>query len=143
MAKSIILMSVLLGVCLLFFACGQSKTDLHSTPENAVQAIFDAAKNQDFGLLTTLCDPLKENDGDTDCLCALSEDYVPHKCASDSHNRVTKAEFTKYFQMGKINGEVEIAGDEASVPIVFGPDGTQTETMNLVQRDGKWYLSSF
>jgi len=54
-----------------------------------------------------------------------------------------KEPFATFFSKGKINGNATIEGDKAQVPILFGPDGTKDETMNLVKKDNKWYLQSF
>ena len=98
-----------------------------------MQVIFEAAKSGDFAPLKELCDPLGENDSDTQMICNL---------ATDETNR---EEFVEYFATGKISGEARISrnGAEAEVPFLFGPDGDNEETMNLINRDGQWYLSSF
>ena len=114
-----------------------------SDPGKVVQRLFEAAKADDPKMLTGLCDPEKQNDGDTDCLCALDPAYVPHQCAEDSRNRVSWEEFKAYFQNGSLAGKPTIAGNEASVPFYFGENGTDTETMALVQSDKQWYMSSF
>jgi len=102
-------------------------------PEGVVQAIFDAAQSGNFASLKNLCDPLGENDGDTQMICDV---------AADDTNR---EQFVQYFAAGKINGEVIISptGDQAAVPFLFGPDGNSEETMELINRDGQWYLFSF
>ena len=102
-------------------------------PESVVQAIFDAAKSGDFSGLKDLCDPLGENDGDTQAICGL---------ATDAANR---DEFVQYFSTGKVNGSAQIspAGDKAQVPFLLGPDGDSEGTMTLVNRDGQWYLFGF
>lgn len=104
-----------------------------TSPESVVQAVFDAAISGDFGSLKEICDPLGENDGDTQMICDL---------AADDTNR---EEFVQYFATGKINGEVKISpdGSEAEVPFLFGPDGDREETMVLINRDGRWYLFGF
>ncbi|MEY3441815.1 MAG: hypothetical protein RLZZ519_96 [Bacteroidota bacterium] len=112
-------------------------------PGNVVKRLFEAAKVDDPKLLAGLCDPEKGNDGDTDCLCALDPAYVPHQCGEDSGNRVSWDEFKEYFQQGSLAGEPSIEGNEASVPFNFGENGAESETMKLVKRGEKWYLSSF
>ncbi len=108
----------------------ETATDVNSTPESVVNAVFEAAKTGDLSNLPKLCAPNGEGDGDTKKICAL-------KSATDD-------DFDKYFKMGKISGSVEMVNDShAKVPILFGPEGTKAETMNLVKIDGKWYLSSF
>jgi tetratricopeptide (TPR) repeat protein len=104
-----------------------------TSPESVVQAVFDAAKSGDFAPLKELCDPLGENDGDTQMICDM---------ATDDTNR---EEFVQYFATGKISGEASISpqGDRAEVPFLFGPDGEREETMELINRDGQWYLFGF
>jgi hypothetical protein len=129
---------------LIFISCGsQPKVDINSSPITVVETLFEVANNQKFELLQYLCDPQQENDGDTDCLCALSDDYIPHKCPLNSHNRVSKKEFSRYFKNGKISGDVKFEGDVAFVPFYFGPDGNDEETFRLIKREGKWYLKGF
>jgi hypothetical protein len=103
------------------------------SPESMVQTIFDAAKSGNFALLQGLCDPLGKNDNDTQTIC---------NWATDETNR---GEFIKYFAAGRINGEATISpdGTQAEVPFLFGPDGDNEETMELINRDGRWYLFGF
>jgi hypothetical protein len=100
-------------------------------PVKVVQAIFDAAKNKDIVILTTLCDPEGENDGDTRRICDVAKDTRKLD------------EFVLWFSKGKVTGEAVIEEDRARVPFIFGPDGNKKEEMNLIKRDGKWYLYSF
>ncbi|MBN1944632.1 MAG: hypothetical protein JW797_03105, partial [Bradymonadales bacterium] len=102
-----------------------------TSPIPIVQAIFDAAQSEDFTPLAGLCDPADEGDGDTRAICQLAYDT---RGAPD---------FIEYFQKGSVSGEAVIQGDQASVPILFGPDGTRSETMQLIRREGLWYLFSF
>ena len=113
----------------LFLICCNSKKEGGSqdTPEGVVNTIFDAAKNKDYSKLSTLCAP--DADGDSKHICDMKEE--------------DKESFVSYFSKGKVNGSAAITGDAAAVPILFGPDGTKEETMNLVKKDGKWYLQSF
>ena len=103
------------------------------SPESVVQAVFDAATSGDFGSLGDLCDPVGENDDDTQMICDT---------ATDGANR---DEFVQYFASGKVNGVATISpdGTEATVPLLFGPGGDDEETMTLINRDGQWYLYSF
>lgn len=112
----------------------------HSKPTEVVAALFKAADTRDFTLLAGLCDPRHENDGDTDCVCALAPGYEPHKCPSESHNRLTADDYVKNFAGGKVNGEPKILKEQAAVSFTTP---TFSETMSLVARDGLWYLSSF
>jgi tetratricopeptide (TPR) repeat protein len=100
-------------------------------PAVVVQALFDAAAAGDFAALQSLCDPQGENDGDTQMICDT---------ATDTTNR---SDFVEIFANGKINGQARISGDKAEVPFLFGPDGQDEETMELINRNGQWYLFSF
>lgn len=126
-------MTMMFAVLALAFgmsACGGGGGD-QSTPSGTVQILFDAASSKDFAALGNLCDPKGENDGDTRSICALATDDADAE------------EFVEYFSKGKISGDAVIEGNKAEVPFLFGPDGKREETMRLVQRDGKWYLSAF
>ena len=100
-------------------------------PVSVLQAVFTAARTEDFGILSGLCDPLGENDGDTAMICAMSEDHPEVEM------------FIEHFATGRVIGEALIVGDRARVDFTFGPDGDEGETMGLVRRDGRWYLIDF
>jgi len=117
-----------------FFAVSQSKEFIltSKTPANVVKAIFYAAKTQEFQTLSELCDPEGKGDGDTRMICDLA------------YSDEERENFVKFFKNGKISGStIQTDGGGASVPILYGPNGEKEETMNLIKRDGKWYLSSF
>jgi hypothetical protein len=101
-------------------------------PESVVEAIFAAARSHKFGVLGGLCDPMKENDSDTQKICDVSK-----------AGRESREEFVKVFRTGRIRTPGHIDGEMAEVRFEFGPDGSRVETMRLILRDGKWYLSSF
>ena len=103
------------------------------SPEGVVLSIFEAARTGDFTGLAGLCDPLGENDGDTQMICDL---------ATDDTNR---EEFIAAFSTGTVIGDavVALSGDRAEVPFLFGPDGDEEETMELVKRNDRWYLLGF
>jgi len=100
-------------------------------PASVLQAVFTAAQTEDFAVLSSLCDPRGEGDEDTTFICTITADHPD------------KDSFVAYFAQARIAGEVAIDGDRAEIPFLFGPDGDQEETMGLIQRDGKWYLSDF
>jgi hypothetical protein len=106
-----------------------------SDPASVAQAIFDAAASADFAALAGLCDPQKQNDRDTQSICDL---------ATDTTNQ---ADFLAVFAKGKVSGAAALRTESgleyADVPILMGESGTDEETITLVNRDGKWYLSSF
>lgn len=102
-----------------------------NTPEDAVGQLFVAARGGSPDGLARLCDPLAENDGDTERICALSA------------NTDEWTEFVEWFRAGRVSGPVEIVGDEATVGVVFGPVGERAEEMELIKRGRRWYLAAF
>lgn len=142
--KKIILLSLSV---LTFLSCNQNENKGSSTTEKVskvkeandqsnpvwvVNQIFEAAKTGNYESLLTLCDPNGEGDGDVKRICSV---YLSSKEDKD--------EFNSYFKFGQVLGKAVIAGNEAMIQIKFGPQGNKDETMNLLQRDGKWYLRSF
>lgn len=120
----------------LIFAVGCTKEEKaspvdHGDPRAVVEAVFEAARIAEPSQLSGLCDPKGENDGDTKKICELKKGSKMF------------GEFIKVFQLGKTVADAKIDGDQAEVSVKFGPDGTSDETMRLVNRDGKWYLSGF
>lgn len=107
-------------------------TTVSEGPEKIVQKIFDAAKSGDFSKLKDLCDPTGYGDGDTKDICAMA-----------SKPKKDQDEFVQYFKNGSIVGEAIIEGDNATVNIKFGPDGTKSEKIILKKIMGNWYLSDF
>lgn len=112
--------------------CGEVSASVdHSTPQGVVQSIFDAAQSGDLEALEGIADP-EDADGDAKNVAGVA-----------TLNEQRQEEFQKFFATGRIVGDPEVEGNEAAVDIRFGPDGEDSETMNLVRRDGKWYLHSF
>jgi hypothetical protein len=102
-----------------------------SEPASVVAELFTAARMNDFTSLAHLCAPAEEADGDVQGICGLAADPSGGP------------EFVQYFAAGSLAGEPTITGDTAAVPFMFGPDGSRSETMNLVRRGEKWFLQSF
>jgi len=104
-----------------------------NTPEDVVLMVFDAASSGQFDRLADLCDPRGENDGDTQMICDLASD--------ETH----RDPFVEAFAKGRLLGEAQISpdGTAAEVSFAFGPEGDQEETMELINRDGPWYLHGF
>lgn len=105
-------------------------------PESVPKALFQAARTRNLDLLTGLCDPKGENDGDTRKLCRLDTEKTD--------------DFIRAFRPGRITGPTTYAreGDTefALVPFRFNHPGKKNrdrETMKLVKREGAWYLYSF
>ena len=108
------------------------KTVDHTNPEPVLDAIFLAARTSNATLLSGLCDPKGENDGDTKTLCNLTEESPKW------------TEFKRFFAKGvRISPVARIRGDRAKLNFLFGPDGRKPEEMNLIRRNGLWYLLSY
>ena len=124
----------------LFFSTYSIAQDFQSSPEALMNEIFRAANERDFENLDKMCLPGNQSDGDSKMICAITDD-------SDEN----KAEFVKYFEGAKLNGEINLyqtdSGiDCANVPFHFNhPSGESrsNETMKMMKVDGKWYLLSF
>jgi len=118
-------------------ACAKEVQDPRSSrvnfadPKSVTASVFYAADSGQTEHLKTLCDPRGENDDDTRRICAMTP-------ASPDWD-----DFRAQFARGKLNGEPRVSGDRAALHFLFGPDGKESETMELVRRDGRWYLSSF
>ena len=129
-------LSLALAFCLAS-ACAKEIEDPRSDrvdfadPKSVTASIFYAAESGRAGHLRSLCDPRGENDDDTARICAMtpgSPDW---------------ADFRAQFTRAHLNGEPRVSGDRAALHFVFGPEATRSETMELVRRDGRWYLSGF
>jgi len=132
MKKTTIIIAVI--ATLAMASCSNNKTDgkktaPQSSPGAVAETIFDAAKSGDYQDLPKLID--SEADGDSKRIGSVASDPA------------MQAEFKKYFEKGRLNGEPVIDGDKASVKILFGPDGEKEETFEMVKKDGNWYLKSF
>ncbi len=110
-------------------ACNGKSSDPQSSPRAVAEAIFDAAKTGNYQGLAALIDTDADNDS--------------RRIAQAATDEATQEEFKKYFAKGKVNGEPVVNDDKASVNILFGLDGTNEETFEMVKKDGKWYLQSF
>ncbi|MCC7000436.1 MAG: hypothetical protein IT370_37910 [Deltaproteobacteria bacterium] len=107
---------------------GASALDL-GTPEKTLTAVFDAARTGDTHNLLSLC--AADGDGDVKQICAMTAQHPEW------------AEFAKVFKDGKITAPAAIVGNEATVEFSFGEGGTEHETMQFTNVDGKWLLSGF
>ena len=101
-----------------------------SSPQALAQSIFAAASSGDLAALQNIA--AADADGDSKRVAGVAKAEA-----------AKQDEFRQYFSKGKVNGEVKVAGDRASVPILFGPDGSKPETLEMVKVSGLWYLSSF
>ena len=135
--------------CNAFCQTNQFKLD-QTKPESVVNAIFYAAQTEDYSILENLCDPTGEGDGDTKSLCSVY--YAELQVKSYGGSLETKElikSFKEAFSCGRICGKTTYETNEnveyATVPILFNGDGSgkTQEKMELVKRDGLWYLSSF
>ena len=112
--------------------CTRVTIDDRTDPVWVVNQIFEAAKNQQYDVLNDLCDPMGENDKDTEMICTIAN--APEDI---------RQSFIDHFSSGRVVGEAKIEGNTAKVNFKFGKNSDKDETMNLIKRDGEWYLSSF
>ncbi|MCW2631601.1 MAG: hypothetical protein JWR88_563 [Pseudonocardia sp.] len=104
-------------------------------PEPVVQAVFDAAKSGDIAKLADLCDPTGRNDQDTQDICDLAKgDPAKESAALEA--------FRRDFSKAAIRN-TDVTGSKATIDFTYGPDGTKSGKMTLVERDQKWYLSGY
>jgi len=121
--------------------CKVQSTDIQSSPTAVMNELFRAADTRDFSNLHLLCSQEISNDGDT-------QKYI---CDAESGSEEAKDEYVSYFKDAKITGDITYGvssggGKTAAVPFWFnhpGGESRSNETMNLVELNGKWYLSGF
>jgi hypothetical protein len=109
---------------------GSSEVDF-TNAKRVVSSVFHAAQSGESDHLATLCDPKGQ-----------ANEHVMRICAQEKGGEDWQA-FVKQFARGKLIGEARISGDRALVNFVFGEQGTDPETMELVLREGNWYLLAF
>ena len=133
-------LALLIALCLCLAACGgddptttggtttQDGVD-QGNPRALAASVFAMAKSGNYAALEGIAAP--SADGDCKRIAGVGK-AEPDK----------QAEFAKYFSKGSVSGDATIDGDKATVPILFGPEGTKTETFHMVRIDGKWFLES-
>lgn len=102
-----------------------------ANPKSVLGSVFYAARTGEIGHLASLCDPRGTANHAVQRICALEAQ------SSDLGS------FRANFARARLNGEPRISGDTAVIKFLYGPKGTDRETMTLVRRDGRWYLQSF
>jgi hypothetical protein len=106
-----------------------SKID-QSSPKGLADSIFAAARDGDLASLAGIASA--DADGDAKRVAGVG--------AAEAD---MQKQFRDHFGKGKVNGDAKVDGDKAEVPILFGPDGTRPETLNMVRVNGVWQLQSF
>lgn len=122
---------MLLTAVLFISSCGGSTAVDQTDPVKVVEALFKAAKTKNYEALPGLADPVGRIDGDVKDVCGVTK------------GSKMESQVIQYFANGKVIGKADIRGDEAEVNFIFGPQGTDKETMGLTRREGMWYLSNF
>jgi hypothetical protein len=100
-------------------------------PKSVVGSVFYAAEHGVAGHLAGLCDPSGAANAEARRICAM------HPGAPEWDS------FRRTFARGKLSGEPRVHGDTARIDFLFGSGGDESETMELVRRGGRWYLSAF
>lgn len=122
-------------VLLCLTACGgqtgtKSSAADQTSPKALAESIFAAARSGDFASLKGIA--AADSDGDAKKVAGVAD-----AAAKDQDS------FKEYFGPGKVDGEVTIEGEKASVPIKFGPGAQKSETLMMVKTNGSWFLQSF
>ncbi len=124
-------------VALLALGCSKTIDDRGAeivdfrNPKRVLASVFFAAKYAKADHLGTLCDP----NGD-------ANKHALRICGQTANGNDWPA-FVKQFSQGRLIGEARVSGDRALINFVFGPKGIDPETMELVRRDGNWFLLAF
>ncbi len=100
-------------------------------PKSVLASVFFAAEHGSAAHLAGLCDPSGAANPAARRVCAARPG------APDWES------FRRAFARGRLNGEPRVHGDHATLDFIFGPEGDESETMELVRRGGRWYLSAF
>lgn len=116
-------------IMLLTTALVCSGQNSQAQPETVAEAIFAAARSGECKNLATLID----TNADIDC----------RRIGQAATDESARKSFMEYFAKGKVNGKPVIREDKALVNILFGPNGSDEETFEMVKKNGKWYLQSF
>ena len=109
---------------------GSAQVD-YSEPKRVLSSVFFAAQSGESRHLAELCDPHGK-----------ANSHALRICSQVSGSAEWPA-FAKQFEKGRLIGEARITDDSALVNFVFGPSGTDRETMELVRRGRRWYLLAF
>ena len=126
-----------LALCAVLAGCAEDVHEPRSAdvdfrdPKSVIGSVFYAAETGHTGHLAALCDPAGGSDEDTRRICAMHPGAPDWKSFRDS------------FASARMNGEPRVHGDRARLDFLFGPGGRSSETMELVRRDGRWYLLDF
>lgn len=126
-----IISAMILASCSKTIDDGGSANVDFSSPKRVVDSVFYAARSGQSAHLASLCDP--EGTANKHAL----------RICRESNTSSDWPSFVKHFASGKITGEPRITGDTAMVNFIFGEGGMDSETMELVRRDGKWFLLAF
>ena len=103
-----------------------------STPEGTLATVFAAAKSGDLASLKALVPAAGDLDGDVERIRKVAD-----------ADKAAQKEFSEWFGAGKVVGKARVEDDTADIDFTFGPKGSRSDTMNLVRKDGKWFLDSF
>lgn len=103
----------------------------HANPKSVLGGVFYAAETGDDKVLAELCEPGGAGTQSVLRICGLTKDSPEW------------SSFRQSFARGRLNGEPRISGDRALLHFVFGPEGKDSETMELIKVDGRWYLHGF
>lgn len=107
----------------------RSAEEAQIDPTATTETIIYLIQNEKYDALPALVD------ADAD---EKSKEIAALKDADVASQKLTK----EYFKSASLNGDPVIDGDNATVKVNLGHNGTFEETFGMVKRDGKWYLST-
>ena len=109
---------------------GSAQVD-YQEPKRVLSSVFFAAQTGESQHLRGLCDPEGK-----------ANEHALRICSQTRGSKDWPA-FKMQFEKGRLIGEARVSGDSALVNFVFGKNGTDRETMELVRRGERWYLLAF
>lgn len=130
MKKLVIIFAISSAVLI---GCGgghPSAEEAQSTPTALAETIFYLIQNEKYDALPALID----QDADED-----SKKLGELKSAGEEEQNLTR----DYFESAAVAGDPVIEGDQATVNIKLGHNGSFEETFVMVKKDEKWYLVSY
>tara|TARA_R110000796_G_scaffold159169_3_gene275780 strand:- start:28868 stop:29602 length:735 start_codon:yes stop_codon:yes gene_type:complete len=106
--------------------------EFQETPQGVVNHIFQSAKDKSYDKMRHLIDPYGEFDTDAFQLC-----YI------EMYGEEGQQEWSEAFENGRIMGDPIYNEDKCTIEIAYGLSSDKLETINLVKRLNRWYMTSF
>src|SRR5690348_9834928 len=128
-----IVATLFIAISLITAGCGsgaRSAEEAQADPAATAETIFYLIQNEKYDALPDLIDESADED---------ARQLADLKNADETTQKQTR----EYFESASVNGEPVIDGDNATVKVNAGHNGTFEETFEMVKKNGKWYLVSY